>query len=457
MIIHLYFSDFPDHNSARIVLAESALIASTDVASYKAALEKEREHVKKLADSTANVVVIIMRMPAWLSTSSDSSPVGDAGWKEYQAHSPKDYAKWRELMQITGTFFAGFPQTHVYYEVWNEPDLFSWKESSDAYLRLYKETATALRKADPQGKIGGAGLNGWNGKLVSDTENLNVKLISFTRQENLPLDFISWHFFDLDTQNITKAKEVYLDAVLKNGYTKIPEFIISEWNAPEEFRGTAYSAAMESETLLTFYENHIGQQMTAAWEDFNPHPNGLSDYGLVTQSGIKKPVYYVQKFFDEVARAEGGIAVVKNKNTRTVAGKEKDGCYSFLFWNYVESPIITAFNYLLEKGVTREALVNVYGSNKDKLMEDIRLGRAANHVWDKEFSEAGDIYSKTERLASTENMYTFLLPHANRWGVRDAAAVKNEVREVPVQVAGDTVALVLSANEVAHIRLCETR
>jgi len=72
---------------------------------------------------------------------------------------PADWNDWRQLVQQTILRYSGtnnFNLNNVYYEVWNEPDLFgNWKPDREPrnYLTLYQQTATAAFDAAQAGNV----------------------------------------------------------------------------------------------------------------------------------------------------------------------------------------------------------------------------------------------------------------------------------------------------------------
>ena len=107
---------------------------------------------------------------------------------------PRDYADWELVVQRTIEHISGTRKTaNVYYEVWNEPDLFGgWKYYGDRnYMTLYNASARGAARA--QGvqpfKLGGAA----NTALY---KNWFDALATNAVQNNVRFDFFSWHRYD---------------------------------------------------------------------------------------------------------------------------------------------------------------------------------------------------------------------------------------------------------------------
>ncbi|UYH51004.1 glycoside hydrolase family 39 [Candidatus Kirkpatrickella diaphorinae] len=126
---------------------------------------------------------------------------------------------------------SGIPRKIAYWEIWNEPDLtFFWNSNDPArYYEFYTKVARKIREVDPWAKVGGAGVaNGYNpGGAYLDG------LLSHCKSNNVPLDFISWHYYGnltSDPQNIIDIGNTIQSSLQQNGFTQA-ESICSEWNS----------------------------------------------------------------------------------------------------------------------------------------------------------------------------------------------------------------------------------
>lgn len=106
---------------------------------------------------------------------------------------PTNWADWESLIQRTVEHISGrsgLGISDVYYEVWNEPDLFGGYKigGSKSYLDLYAHTAGAAMRAKNvlPFKIGGPATTGYY-------DNWMKSLTDFTTKNNIKLDYISWH------------------------------------------------------------------------------------------------------------------------------------------------------------------------------------------------------------------------------------------------------------------------
>ncbi|MCB9801034.1 MAG: hypothetical protein H6773_02545 [Pseudomonadales bacterium] len=107
---------------------------------------------------------------------------------------PQNYADWELVVQRTIEHISGARGTaNVYYEVWNEPDLFGgWKYYGDRnYITLYNASARGAARATgvKPYKFGGAATTAlyknWFDALAKNAVNNRVRF-----------DFFSWHRYD---------------------------------------------------------------------------------------------------------------------------------------------------------------------------------------------------------------------------------------------------------------------
>jgi len=158
---------------------------------------------------------------------------------------PSSYHDWSVVVQKTIEHVSGTRNTpDVYYEVWNEPDLFgNWKYyGSKNYLELYRAAATGASRArvNQTFKLGGPA-------NTAPYKNWFEALAEFTHENNLRFDFYSWHRYTTNIgQYVIDMKEI------KGWLSKYPmyestlELIVTEWGHDSEIHigyDGSYSAA----------------------------------------------------------------------------------------------------------------------------------------------------------------------------------------------------------------------
>lgn len=142
--------------------------------------------------------------------------------------TPQNYADWQLVVQRTIEHVSGTRGiADVYYEVWNEPDLFGgWKAyGSKNYLHLYGAAARGAQNArvSQPFKIGGPA-------TTALYKNWFDSLLTYASENNLRLDFFSWHRYSNDLKQFQKDMQEARTWIQKYPqYQPTLEFHISEW------------------------------------------------------------------------------------------------------------------------------------------------------------------------------------------------------------------------------------
>ena len=142
-------------------------------------------------------------------------------------NEPNNWQDWEILVTRTVEMISGKNRMNiqdVYYEIWNEPDLFGKFKyyGNNNYLELYGHTVRAIQRASNLNnyKVGGPATTAYY-------ENWMDKLISYSIENNLPLDFISWHRYSKDL-------DVFEDDFNKTLNYQNKELIVSETGSNSE-------------------------------------------------------------------------------------------------------------------------------------------------------------------------------------------------------------------------------
>lgn len=110
---------------------------------------------------------------------------------------PADWAEWRETVRaLAGHLvdrYGADEVAHWAFEVWNEPNLeVFWTGTKDDYLRLYDESARAVKEVDPRLRVAGpsTAAGEWIEALAAHCADTGVPLDVVTSHTygNLPLD-----------------------------------------------------------------------------------------------------------------------------------------------------------------------------------------------------------------------------------------------------------------------------
>ncbi|OGK11288.1 hypothetical protein A2954_01875 [Candidatus Roizmanbacteria bacterium RIFCSPLOWO2_01_FULL_37_12] len=246
-------------------------------------------------------------MPSVLS--SEGSPVS----------KPKKWDEWAFLVQRTierysGTNtrlcgqISGFWLTNIYYEVWNEPDLETfggWSQSD--YQELYFYTSHGAQNAANVNKflLGGPA-------TTSLYRNWITRLLDFIKNNNLRLDFISWHHYSKDTQNFSsQIQELnsWLSSQEYEAYRSLPK-IISEWgydSDPNPIADSNIGAAHTIASIRNFLRENIELAFLFEIKD-GPTPR----WGILSYDGKEKPRYSALKFLNQL---QGNELMIEGEGT----------------------------------------------------------------------------------------------------------------------------------------------
>ncbi|HEY2590929.1 MAG TPA: hypothetical protein VGI35_05000 [Steroidobacteraceae bacterium] len=116
---------------------------------------------------------------------------------------PRDFDRYAAIvehivMHYNRGWDHGFRYGLKYWEVWNEPDLGTlfWGGTPRQFYFLYAKLARAVKRADPSALVGGPTL-----AKPNDASPYRDGFLEFVRDEHLPLDFFSWHWYTTDSDD----------------------------------------------------------------------------------------------------------------------------------------------------------------------------------------------------------------------------------------------------------------
>ncbi len=271
---------------------------------------------------------------------------------------PRDYTAWEDLIAALVRHYRDRGVAIRYWEVANEPDIGEdggcpYRFQPDSYVRYYRHTAAAIRRADPAAKVGGPA-------LASVRSPILPALLDAAARGEVPLDFISWHIYSSspaairDTVNFARA-----ELARRPGLT--PETFLDEWNMdlmnpPLDPRfqpcfilesihqmkeaGLDYSCyyhirdyPVRLERFTPFMSPQGAAFMTRWWNRM-PQFDGLFDY----QDQVR-PAYFAFKLLARLAGDRLGVA----SSAPTVHGfAGRDGTLlmdNVLLWNFSDRPV----------------------------------------------------------------------------------------------------------------------
>ena len=203
------------------------------------------------------------------------------------------------------------------------------------------------------------------------------QIIDSTHIWNKPLDFISWHNFDIIHQANQNTVD-YINQKYTNLGLTIPELMVSEWNTPSSVRDTPLQKAFFIKSQIEMAKTPINNNMVAAWQDFNQSTTEFhSDYGLLTYGSIHKPAYNALLLSDKIS----GIQIKNSSNApANIITAVSNDTLNILISNYIPPAFIEAFNHTLFEGhlnanqIESAGYINI-ATNNLSMLESIYKGQ----------------------------------------------------------------------------------
>ncbi|MGN6794603.1 MAG: GH39 family glycosyl hydrolase [Streptosporangiaceae bacterium] len=245
---------------------------------------------------------------------------------------PRDWDEWRRLVTALAAHLVsryGLDEVAQWaFEVWNEPDLdVFWSGSRREYLRLYEETARAIKSVHPRLQVGGP---------ATAAANWIETLAAHAAETGAPLDFISTHTYG----------NVPLDprpALRRHGFDGLPIWW-TEWGVSATHFSEVHDGVMGAPFILSGLHSAQGRLDALAYWVISDHfaelgrPQRLfhNGFGLLSIGNLRKPRYWALHLAESlgdqvlVIRAEGDGA---GSLVQTWAAMRDDGTVDVLVWN----------------------------------------------------------------------------------------------------------------------------
>ena len=298
-------------------------------------------------------------MPGWLSSSTDGSPASTPGWFVLNTKPPSNYANWDAMVtSVVDKIINTYGITNAYFEIWNEPDLGSWTGTENEYFELFEHTYDAIKLVNINIPVGGPATNHWGKNInfeppygylsnqIADS-SLIGHIIDSTYVWNKPLDFISWHNFNLVHQTNQNAID-YINQKYSGLGLSTPELMVSEWNTPSVIRDTPLQKSFFIKSQIEMAKTSIDNNMVAAWQDFNQSTNEFhNDYGLLTYGSIHKPAYKALILSNKL---KGSLISNTSSAPSDIITTISNDTLNVLIANYIPPAFIEAFNHTLFEG-----------------------------------------------------------------------------------------------------------
>lgn len=252
---------------------------------------------------------------------------------------PVNWSDWQLVIEKTIEHVSGARNTpNVIYEVWNEPDLFGdWKYYGDKnYLTLYDYAARGATNArvNQSYKFGGPA-------ITALYKNWFDAIIKHAIDNNIRLDFFSWHRYTTDIDQYRK------DMIeVRNWITSYPqkeqmlEFHITEWGHDSNNHAgydSNYSAAHSVAGAIEM-AGVIDNAFVFEIQD-GKDPAGQTSWGrwgMIQHNdfGAKiKPRYQALKMLDRIGNLRLQV-LGKGSWVKALAGKNEAGNTTVVIANY---------------------------------------------------------------------------------------------------------------------------
>lgn len=221
---------------------------------------------------------------------------------------PPSLAEWQKLVQATIQKYSGKDSSNlldVYYEVWNEPDLFG-KMPPEQYFSLYQASVAAAAACQNCNyfKIGGPA-------ITTLKKDWMEKFLSLAGQNNLRMDFVSWHSYQLNPNKTLWEAQTLKGLRSFQRYFSDRELVISEWGSVPEVSPLhdSYFDASHTVWAIDKLTNSVDKIFTFELVD-GPNPEGKKfwgRWGLLTNQSFgltPKPRYFPYLFLGKLLNLE---------------------------------------------------------------------------------------------------------------------------------------------------------
>ncbi len=281
----------------------------------------------------------------------------------WQAHvtPPEHFRDWSTLVdKLVRHFIHRYGIQEVrqwYFEVWNEPNLwFFFNSTRTKYFELYRATVAAVKSIDAGLKVGGPATSNFvadnrfegeseagdksmpgHHKRLGEVEWRGVwirEFLAFCEQENLPVDFVSTHPYPTDIPfghdvdgmltrpvDSTLRDLQWLRSIVNQSTFPSAEIHLTEWSTSPSARDFTHDFPQSAAYIIKINIEASGLVDSLAYWTFTDvfEEHGAGDtafhggFGLINYQGIVKPAFHAYRFLnqlgeEEIHRADGFLA-----------------------------------------------------------------------------------------------------------------------------------------------------
>ena len=324
------------YNSIRTIDLEEAINHWTvsSIADVMVQLEALKPNMLIANSRCDKLILPILKMPQWLSSSSDASPVAP-GFLFYNAVPPSNYTTWNTLMDSIVDKINNQWGLDPYYEFWNEPDGDYWQGTEVEYFQLFKSTIQAIKSNHPTAKVGGPTVSNFRIKFGAPftggyltpsqlDETIIGRSIDSCVAWGTPLDFVSWHKFEVTLHAIEMELDYLNQKLVSSGHGAVP-YLVSEWNLAFNYRETDLDGAFMINYSEALNQHNISGQMVAAWQDFEEDLTEFhGGYGLLSWGALHKPSWKALLLLNKLQGVQLDVATSDYRNLTVLSSYQND-------------------------------------------------------------------------------------------------------------------------------------
>ena len=274
--------------------------------------------------------------------------------KKYGIYPPKNFLKWAKIcehviLHYNEGWADGFHYGIKYWEIWNEADLDSsgrwktdprtWGGPIEQFYAFYGAAAKYLKSKFPGLKIGGPAFAG--------PKDQTAAFLDFVRENEIPLDFYSWHTYAKTPETIAKQAGIVRGLLDEKGFGNV-ESILDEWNYVRAWQGEQVTygvrvraglkgAAFVTATMCKCQNEPVDMLM---YYDLRPNTSWNGAFAPYTYD--LQPTYYSFLWWAELA--VDGVQVRTSCDAAdiyTCAAAHPDGTVSLLVSRFNEDESVT--------------------------------------------------------------------------------------------------------------------
>lgn len=321
-------------------------------------------------------------------------------WGDWR-RGPSDLNVWKEMHSA---FASHFKQNNIrigYQEIYNEPDLDVFYVGTwDEYLQMYKHGVEGLKEGDPDAVVGGPAM-----AYPHKTTHIN-SFLDFVTQENLALDFFSFHAYN--NSHLTKLQKIRA-CLEKSSRFDTTEIHMNELNvfSPWVKRGGPVDKYVLASQIFETIDLLLDQtDLTLVhWAEFQEVRWAKSGIGIVNLRGKRKAAFNAFKIYAMMPVDRCQV----NSNCYGVKGMASTDGHkaSVVIWNNSGTskiPFVNLTNVPFSKGNFRVYRIDAdhasYGDNPNNELllpveENVDINMARLY-WSGEIPPKGVVYLEAE-------------------------------------------------------------